>query len=361
MESRYDTLVREPATVRLLDIEPDLGRYLTAGDHQSLDGLPVPALEVSVGEVDLPALLATHQAFGGVLLDGLLVRRLVVGETATLRLLGPGDVLGAAPGFSSILVSGRSWRAAAATRIGALDREVLLASHRAPRLVAGLHARAAEQTDRVAVQLAICQLPRVEDRVLSMLWLLAESWGQVTAHGTALRLHLTHETLGGLVGARRSTVTLALGQLTGGGAILRQDRGWLLLEPPASARALPESEPGPELLDPLDPAQRRPSQAPAVDITARIKKLRDVNELLMARGEEVSRRLRLDLHRLSETRRVSRSLREEAQAWRNAGRSRFRALLHHDDEARDRIGAVEGQADDAALEGLAPPVDRVED
>ena len=34
-----------------------------------------------------------------------------------------------------------------------------------------------------------------------MMWLLAESWGQVTSAGTTLPLTLTHDTLGGLVGA----------------------------------------------------------------------------------------------------------------------------------------------------------------
>lgn len=353
--------VTAPATVRLLDLEADLARYLTAEDLKTLDGLPVPALEVAPGALDLAALMQTHRAFGMVLLDGMLVRRLVVGEAATLRLLAPGDVVGATPGFSSVLVADRAWHAAALTRLAVLDREVLLAAHRAPRLVAGLHARAAEQTERAALQLAICQRPRVEDRVLSMLWLLAESWGQVTAHGMALRLHLTHETLGGMVGARRSTVTLALGQLTEDGAIIRHERGWLLLEPPAPADGIPAFEPIPELLDPLEPGERPRLREDVVDVTARIQKLRDINRLLLARGEEATRRLERDLRRLSETRRVSRSLRQAASARRGSTASRLRARLHQHDDAGNGFGPVQRQADDAAAEGLAAPVDRVED
>jgi hypothetical protein len=45
-------------------------------------------------------------------------------------------------------------------------------------------------------------------------------------------LALTHETLGGLVGARRPTVTLALRKLTDDGALVPQDHGWLLVAPP---------------------------------------------------------------------------------------------------------------------------------
>lgn len=77
-----------------------------------------------------------------------------------------------------------------------------------------------------------------------MLWLLSESWGQVTPSGVRLPLALTHETLGALVGARRPSVTLAVSKLAQDGAIVHQDTGWLLLEPPArpadpAARILP--------------------------------------------------------------------------------------------------------------------------
>ena len=49
---------------------------------------------------------------------------------------------------------------------------------------------------------------------------------------------LTHETLGGLIGARRPTVTLALRKLSEDGSVLRQESGWLLLElPPEPAGA----------------------------------------------------------------------------------------------------------------------------
>jgi hypothetical protein len=68
------------------------------------------------------------------------------------------------------------------------------------------------------------------------MWLLAESWGQVTASGTVLPIELTHSALGGLIGARRPTVTLALSELSERGALVRQAGGWLLLEPPAQTR-----------------------------------------------------------------------------------------------------------------------------
>jgi hypothetical protein len=69
-----------------------------------------------------------------------------------------------------------------------------------------------------------------------------------------LPLSLTHELLGALVGARRPTVTLALRALTDRGAVVHQDKGWLLLErpvPPPAGRGDKLDEP--RLLD-LEPS-----------------------------------------------------------------------------------------------------------
>jgi CRP/FNR family cyclic AMP-dependent transcriptional regulator len=348
--------VTTTGTVRLLDVEPDLGRYLTDADVEGLDGLPVPAVGVAPGDLDVRALLAGRHAFGAVVLEGLIIVRLAVGEAATLRVIGPGDMLGIPAGLQSTLVADRGWRASGAVRLALLERAVLLAAHRAPRIVAGLHARSSEQADRVAVQLAICQLPRVEDRVLALLWLLAETWGQVTAHGTALRLHLTHETIGGLVGARRSTVTLALGQLTDDGAILRQDRGWLLLAPPVPAVPGPTAEAPPELLDPLPERVERPVTFTPSDVAGRLEELQVIRDDLANVREVNRRRVERELSRLRESRRVSHELREQARGYRE-----LVARLHHDNDAGNGLGSMEGQTDDAAAEWLSAPVDGLDD
>jgi hypothetical protein len=107
---------------------------------------------------------------------------------------------------------------------------VLALVQRYPRLVEGLHASVQEQQQRLVAQLLICQLPRVEDRVQAILWLLAETWGRVTPSGTVLPMRLTHDAIGQLIGARRSTVTLGLRALADRGVILRRRDDWLLLE-----------------------------------------------------------------------------------------------------------------------------------
>ena len=88
------------------------------------------------------------------------------------------------------------------------------------------------------MQRAIAQVPRVDARVLVLLWLLADRWGRVSPQGVRVPLSLTHETIGKLVGARRPSVTTALGVLTRRGLVERTDSGWLLHGDPQEA--LPE-------------------------------------------------------------------------------------------------------------------------
>ena len=220
-----------PARIPLLQADADIGRYLTADERTAAETLTVPTVTLETGPVDIRELLEHNACFGALVLSGMLVAHLRVGEQAGMRILGPGDVVSGGTTPASMLLVDSGNRAVSMTQLAMLGKDVLVGAHRWPRLVAGLHARTADQIERVAVQLAICQLPRVEDRLLALFWLLAEQWGRVTPGGTVLPLALTHETLGALVGARRPTVTLALGELSDRGAVLRQGRAWLLVEP----------------------------------------------------------------------------------------------------------------------------------
>lgn len=217
------------SAVRLLDVEPDIAQFLSREELDQASGLTVPMHSVPRSPLDLVAVLEEASAFGALVLDGLLVERMRLADHTAMRLIGPGEILTrGAP--RSMMLAQLGCRAAAATRLAMLGNEILIAAHRWPRILTGLHIRMAEQAERLATQLVICQLPRVEDRLLAVMWLLAESWGQVTAAGTVLPLTLTHDALGELIGARRPTVTLALRELSERGALLRHERGWLLLE-----------------------------------------------------------------------------------------------------------------------------------
>ena len=218
------------ASVPLLDVEPGFGRFLDEDDRGAARALLVPLRSVAKGTTDIAAKLEQAGAFAAVVVDGMLMQQLQLGDRTAARLLGPGDIVTAPAAPDLATLDGSRLDAAAPTRLALLGNEVLAAGRRWPGLMAGLHTSSAHQVERLSAQMVICQMPRVDDRLMALLWLLANSWGRVTSNGTTLPLHLTHSTLGALIGARRPTVTLALGELTERGAIVSQDPGWLLVE-----------------------------------------------------------------------------------------------------------------------------------
>jgi len=216
-----------PSTIPLLELEPDLAGMLTAEQRSVAAGFRLPLATVTK-DSDLTALIVGSRAFGALVLDGLLLQTIHIGTRPALRLIGPGALVP--------LNRAADWMPLARSRllptdcvgIALLGRPFLVAAHRWPQVVVCLHGRMLEHSARLATQLAICQLPRVQDRVLAMLGLLAESWGRVTPDGISLQLALTHETLAGLIGARRPSVSLALKDLAERNAVVRRDNEWLI-------------------------------------------------------------------------------------------------------------------------------------
>src|SRR5947208_755394 len=82
--------------------------------------------------------------------------------------------------------------------------------------------------ERVGVLQAIAQMTRVDDRVLMLLWHLSERWGRVRRDGILLPLRLPHKAIARLIGARRPSVTTAIGALERRGDLERRaDGAWL--------------------------------------------------------------------------------------------------------------------------------------
>jgi CRP/FNR family transcriptional regulator, cyclic AMP receptor protein len=218
--------------IPLLDARLVLTQQLTADERAELAGISLPVIALDAGPLELELVLERHRAFGATVFDGLVMSSLRVGERTGVHLLGPGDLLVPRNELWPSWLAELDFRTAASVRLGLLGNDLLAAVYRWPRLLQGLYGTLGDQLQRLTVQLVICQLPRVEDRIMAMLWLLADTWGHVTPGGVRLPLALTHETLGALVGARRPTVTLALRKLSDDGGLVPQDPGWLLVAPP---------------------------------------------------------------------------------------------------------------------------------
>ena len=118
-------------------------------------------------------------------------------------------------------------------RVAMIDERAALALAAYPEISAVVLERVERRAYRLARAQAIVALNRVDRRVLTMLWHLAERWGRMTAEGVLLPLNISHRLLGQLVGARRPTVSTAAGELERQGLVHRRtDGAWLLLGEP---------------------------------------------------------------------------------------------------------------------------------
>lgn len=219
-------------TIRLLDYDPELGMTMRAERWaQARRTAQATLVEVPRGAYASEALAGGRSpAYGVLLLDGLANRTVVLDGVVSAQLLGRGDLVRIGGDAAEALIdTAVHWIVLEPLAVALLDEQFLLTVRRWPEIVAGLFARLAAQEERRDVHRALSQLSRVEDRIHALLWLLAERWGHVTPEGVVVQLHLTHELIGQLVGAKRPTVSLALRALEERSSVRRRsDGGWLL-------------------------------------------------------------------------------------------------------------------------------------
>jgi hypothetical protein len=170
------------------------------------------------------------------ILDGLVLRDLDLGRRSSTEVLGAGDLM--RPWESDLPLESlpleARWNVLEEARIALLDRRFTQAAARWPAMIDEVAGRALRRTRILALRLLINQLVRLEDRLLLALWAMGERWGRVTPDGVLVPLSLTHSTLARLVGARRPSVTSALGVLSREGLVERTENGWLLRGDPSS-------------------------------------------------------------------------------------------------------------------------------
>jgi CRP-like cAMP-binding protein len=122
------------------------------------------------------------------------------------------------------------WSVLDPARLAVLDQRLLVIGQRWPGLLSAILQRAAEQTQQALLQQAISQMPRVEDRLLALLWSVADRQGVVRSDGVWVHLPVTHDTLAAMIGARRPTVTLGLHALADRELLRPEGHGWVLAQ-----------------------------------------------------------------------------------------------------------------------------------
>ena len=237
-------------SVQLLEADPDLARGLDQRRVREVgQRLFARAFEVPRGSwTPRSALSGGSQPIGLLVLQGLLVREAIVGDHPSAELLGPGDLLRAWDDAETEVLLPRivEWSALTSARLAVIDQALAVRAAQWPEIFAALVERAARRAERLVVMQAIAHLTRVDDRLLALMWCLAERWGRVAPDGVVVSLRLPHRTLAGMVGARRPSVTTALGQLTERGEIERRsDGGWLLRGEPGGGDLLRTARPQP--------------------------------------------------------------------------------------------------------------------
>jgi CRP/FNR family transcriptional regulator, cyclic AMP receptor protein len=173
--------------------------------------------------------------YGLFVLDGVVSRGVVIQGRRSAELLGPGDILrpAASDDVDFSIEFDVAWEMLEPTRLALLDRDFAAAVAPWPEFTAAVMDRIMRRAHALAFHLAVSHLKLVETRLLVILWYYADRWGRVTPGGVLLPVRMTHSLLARVVGARRPSVSTALGRLQERGFLERTENGqWLLLGPP---------------------------------------------------------------------------------------------------------------------------------
>jgi CRP-like cAMP-binding protein len=250
----------------LLVLDPDLGETLDRERAaEARRRLLVRVRRLAPGPWEAERLTVADPGHLGLLvLDGVIAREVLASDTVSTELIGSGELLRPwhyAPDPSLLRVETR-WNVLAPARVALIDRRLTHQLASSPEVLSLLVERMDRRSERLAVAQAISQLNRVEDRLRALFWHLAERWGRMTGAGVAIPLTLSHRLLSQLIGARRPTVSTALGELARNGELIRQaDGSWLLTGDPPR-------EPDARLARVIPPRRRLMAPAGGAETTA---------------------------------------------------------------------------------------------
>jgi CRP/FNR family cyclic AMP-dependent transcriptional regulator len=233
---------RRPRTAALLDLDPELGAGLE-GERLTMarSELRVRVMAVPRGDwTQVEQRPIGRDNVGLLLVGGVVAREVVLEDSVSTELIGPGDLIRPWSGRQEprLLDHQVRWQVLADARVALLGRAFAAATARFPEISTAMTDRVCLRAQRLATMRAIASLNLVDRRLLALFWHLAERWGRVGTDGVVVPLALSHRLLGELVGARRPTVTVALRALEREGKLLRRsDATWLLTGAPAGTPA----------------------------------------------------------------------------------------------------------------------------
>jgi hypothetical protein len=228
---------------RLDRVDPDLLAAVPPGDRErAAAASAVTLVGARGGPWQPPDDGPGHGHLGILLVEGLMLRRVEVGDRRAAELLGPGEILRPWVRIDrdSAVSAEANWVVQDDAVLALLDRRFALRMAPWPEVAAAIGDRIALRSRWLAFHLTVCHMASLSQRLEVMLWHLADRWGRVTPEGTLVPLRLTHGLLGELVGSRRPSVTNCLAALEADGVVSRRPDGRFLLhgDPPGRLREL---------------------------------------------------------------------------------------------------------------------------
>lgn len=232
---RLATAARPPSPASLfgylLDLDDDLAEELEVRMRPSArQQATARLLDADPGECELSSWFRVVGLGPGLLIvDGLVAVDTRVADRTITELLGSGDLLQPPGRHEDELVEHSNlWRALRPTRLALLDGEFAERVRSWPQILGALYRRAERRSDDLDVMRAISSQPRLEVRLVLLLWHLAARWGRVEPTGFRLDLPLTHKLLGQLIAAERPSISHALRRLSQAGIVTGSAGAWHL-------------------------------------------------------------------------------------------------------------------------------------
>jgi hypothetical protein len=206
------------------NLPPELRRIAT-------ERLRAPVIVLEGGRTWEPPEVDPMTTYGLLVLDGLLARRIRVGDALSTELIGPGDILRPwdEPCLYDLVPPEFDWRVLSAARLAVLDRRVTALICRRPELVMSFSSRLVRRARYAEYMMAAGNFRHIERRLLVAFSHLASLWGYVTPEGVVIPFRLTHEMLAEMIGAKRPTVSTALQALQRRGRLIPRSGGGYLL------------------------------------------------------------------------------------------------------------------------------------
>jgi CRP/FNR family cyclic AMP-dependent transcriptional regulator len=195
--------------------------------------LPARALHLAAGPLEPRNFAQAPEEWLGLLItEGELLVEIEAGRGPTGWLVGPEDLLRPWAMDELALTSEASWTALSDATVVLLDADFARRTLGIADVSRGLLEKATQSTHWLLAKSLITATPVIEERLLLLFALIGERWGRATPEGVMISLPLTHRVLASLVGARRPSVSTALGALDEEGLISRVPRdGWLARRP----------------------------------------------------------------------------------------------------------------------------------